>query len=148
MGLGKCLGCGACCIAIAMIHNKKEIREKWSGDSGNKEFVLANWTRISKEQALINNPNVKSIQEEYVKGKIKVYWYRCRHLKKDKTCAIHKLRLSICRGYPWYGKKPEKKLFLYGENCGYKIDQFMPGVEPKDLLQRLQGKGNLPAKRP
>ena len=145
--MGKCRQCGACCCAVAMLFSKKDIREHWNNDSGNKAFVLKHWKRISKEQAVKNNPHVASIMEEYRRGNQKVYWYACK-LQVDNRCSIHSERPSICEGYPWYGKKPTPKEFLYGANCGFKIDQAISEAGLADLKSQLQGKGKQKTKRP
>jgi len=106
-----------------MLFSKKAIEERWDKDSANRDFVLAHWFRISKAQALRNNPHLKSVMAEYEEGKERVYWYAC-DMQVGNRCLVHKERPSICEGYPWYGNEPGKEQFLYGENCGYKIDQL------------------------
>jgi Fe-S-cluster containining protein len=129
--MGVCNRCGMCCRAIALLFSKKDIKERWLKDSGNREFVLKHWKRISKEQAVKNNPNVASIQKEYVRGNQKTYWYECKLLSGN-DCSIHEDRPAICEGYPWYGTGPKRKEFLYGANCGFKLDQLL-GEEVNDV---------------
>jgi Fe-S-cluster containining protein len=116
-----------CCRAIVLKFSKKDIRKRWTTDSGNKAFILANWYRISQKQAVENNPNVQSIIDEFKEGEVKgYYWYSCKQLSKEGTCKVHESRPPICRGYPWYYGDPDPSDFLYGANCGFKIDQLTP----------------------
>jgi Fe-S-cluster containining protein len=114
-----------CCRGIALLFTKKDIKERWQ-DTVNRDFVLAHWHRISKAQALKNNPHLASIMDEYERDTRTIYWYTCDMLVENR-CLIHQERPNICRGYPWYGKNPAdcQAEFLYGENCGYKIDQLL-----------------------
>ena len=122
--MGKCRQCGACCRAIAMLYSKKDIQNNWSNViGGSKAFVLENWKRISKEQSVKNNPHLASLMKEYQWGNQKTYWYTCKLLQGNR-CSIHKERPPICKGYPWYDNEPDRKEFLYGENCGYQVDQL------------------------
>lgn len=120
--MGKCRQCGMCCKAIAMSYSKKEIAATWSEING--AFIIKNWKRISREQALEYNPNLASLMVEYAEEKNKTYWYTCKMLDKNNRCSIHSTRPPICSGYPWYEQEVDSKTYLYGEDCGYRIDQL------------------------
>ena len=119
--MGKCRQCGMCCRAISLSYSKKEIAATWSDTNG--KFIIKNWARISKEQALKNNPYVRLIQEENARSGQTIYWYSCKYLI-DNRCSVHKDRPPVCKGYPWYEGEPDNKEFLYGEDCGYRVDQL------------------------
>jgi Fe-S-cluster containining protein len=127
--MGKCIRCGMCCRAICLKYSKKEMKR--ADYSEERAFILKNWKSISRKKALEINPYLGSLIEEYIKGKVKLYWYTCKFLKDDNTCSDYENRLPICRGYPWYGLDPKGQEFLYGEHCGYKVD-LLTRVESKD----------------
>jgi Fe-S-cluster containining protein len=91
----------------------------------NRDLMYYHWKRISKRKVLKNNPNpaLAKLMNDYKEAGMKVYWYSCDYLKGN-ICTNHENRPPICRGYPWYGEEPNPKTFLYGKNCGYKVDQL------------------------
>jgi Fe-S-cluster containining protein len=116
---GHCIGCGMCCRAITLAYTKKDIRKVWPEDKGtSKWFVLKNWHRISRDQALKENPNVVNMEKQ-----IGWYWYTCSMFDRETNkCKVHDSKPRICKGYPWYGNEPNDTA-LYGANCGYRVDQ-------------------------
>jgi Fe-S-cluster containining protein len=112
--MGKCNQCGMCCRAIHLNYTKKAVAQTWEDASGNRKFILKNWKRISKEQAIKNNPNVGSMVPS------NGCWYTCRLLEGN-HCSIQESKPPICAGYPWYGGEPFQSE-LYGKDCGFKVD--------------------------
>ena len=127
--MGKCNQCGMCCRAICLRYSKKEMKRADYSDE--RAFIIKHWKSISREKALKLNPYLHALIEEYIKGGVRLYWYTCDYLGKDNLCTNYENRLPVCKGYPFYGHDPKGQEFLYGENCGYKVDLFT-GVAQKD----------------
>jgi len=133
--MGKCNQCGMCCRAIALRYTKKEIAATWSDING--KFMVKNWVRISKKQALKNNPHVAHLQKLYAEEGSTTYWYACK-LLKDGLCSVHENKPPICSGYPWYDQQPDKGEYLYSATCGFKED--IAEFDPKTAKFYIDGK--------
>lgn len=125
--MGKCNQCGMCCRAVCLQYTKTEIATTDLDE--NRNLILYHWKRISRKKALEINPYLLGLMNEYWEGSVKLYWYSCTYIQEDNTCSIHDKRPPICKGYPWYGHDPKGLEFLYGENCGYRIDLLDKGVK-------------------
>jgi len=84
--------------------------------------MIKNWKRISKKQALKNNPHVAHLEEAYAADDDSTtYWYACK-LLKDNKCSVQESKPPICSGYPWYDQEPDRGEYLYSATCGFRED--------------------------
>lgn len=114
---GKCLpDCGKCCISISIKFSPDHFSNVLEGnlyeklDKGQKsywydaEFILDNW--------IYHGPDDRNGHN-----------YTCaRYDEVTRQCTAGAERPDVCKGYPWYGRVPER----YGEHlenvCGYMED--------------------------
>lgn len=81
-----------------MLNLRRDQLKKWRGIDN--EFILKNWTQISKRRAKKINPFLfrgVHIAEAY---------YTCSKLGPD-GCTVYEDRPPVCRGYPHYNHPPE-----------------------------------------
>lgn len=122
--MGKCKQCGMCCKAIALEHPKDVFKITTNADH---KFIYKNFKQLTEEEAIELNPTITRIIEEFKEGGRPLYWYTCSYLQDDNRCKDYENRPTFCRGYPWYGKAPPELGFLYGPNCGFRVD-LLTGV--------------------
>lgn len=105
---GQCNQCGSCCTDIYLVHSGNVIADK-------KTF-----------QALqLLNPDYRWFKpiDEDEHGLL----FQCKHLKKDKSCAIYNKRPLFCRKYPSEeGMRMGGKL---AQGCGYRFQVKIPFEE-------------------
>ena len=58
----QCIRCGMCCKAIVISDTKKQLKKyKYNDDA---KFILKNWRRISKKEAIKRNSYLKKWEED------------------------------------------------------------------------------------
>jgi len=108
----KCNRCGECCRVIYLQETKKAIRAIKNETS--KEFILKHWHRISRKEACRRHPMIRG------KDWRNVYFYTCDAWdKKTRRCKVYELRPEVCRGFPFYGRKPNNSEWLEIMGCAY-----------------------------
>lgn len=112
MAKAKCKMCGCCCYPVICCTKKKEM-----GGRKGSPFTMEHWHRISKEEALKRNPNLKYLSW-------KSCYYECDMFDvESRKCLAHSdpNRPYACTEYPKYILKDGSKIHLelYPE-CGYK----------------------------
>jgi len=62
---------------------------------------------MSREEAHGKNPYM----ETWNHGELESFYYSCSALSPDGKCRLHNSnkKPSMCRDYPWYGRKPYPK---------------------------------------
>lgn len=113
-----CNKCGKCCEAIFLQHTKKEV--KGYKNNADAAFILKNWERISKKEALEINPHLAEWETK------RHFFYRCAKFDKNtRLCSVHEDRPRVCSRYPFYGrdKLPFSEPF-YSESCGYNREEL------------------------
>jgi len=100
-----CNKCGMCCKAIVYCKPKIDL----DPFDLNEFFILRNWKRLSRKEAIKINPRLKAID-------YKVYFYQCTK-QVNNLCQIHDGRPDICANYPSYVKLSRQ--MSYSKDCGY-----------------------------
>jgi len=118
--IGKCVKCGQCCNAIVLTYGIDNIKAKLKKEGPNKDlqFMVDNFEKITREEAIKRNPYLKKI-----KGQLQ--FFKCKKWDpKTKLCSDYKNRGATCINYPfgYYKDKMNLGMFFYSEECGHKID--------------------------
>ena len=118
----ECAQCGMCCECIILPENsgyvevmvKTEKEEGWYPQDWG--FAHRNFIEISKERALKINPYLSNWKQKAQ------YFYICKQFcHVTKKCMVHEIRPGVCRGFPWYGRKPKQEP-LYSKDCSFQKD--------------------------
>lgn len=115
-----CNACGACCRVIYVDQSPEEIRAiaqltRVLGIPSDMQFAAEHWRPLTREEAMVRNPfYTRQLPAD-------AHLYTCDQLGEDGRCQAYEIRPLVCRGYPWYGAKPEA-IPLADPECGYKAE--------------------------
>ncbi len=95
-----CARCGDCCDPVILPLTKKQVRER---NTPSGPFILANWRRISRAEALKRRPPPDGL--DYPTGQ---RFYECAAFDPaTRLCTAHDDRPPVCRRFPWYEQEPD-----------------------------------------
>jgi len=115
--LTTCNKCGDCCSVVALRYTKRMLLARVkSGELDPKEtkWIMKNLRRISRTSAariLGRQPN-----KSY-------FFYVCTIFDpEENVCSDYEDRPRMCKGFPWYGRTPDKDVIANYPNCSYRAD--------------------------
>lgn len=91
----ECNKCGQCCNPVTSIWSTKALKTLPPGNE-DVEFILANWTELTEEEALKRDPLISPKEGEH--------YFSCNRFDPTTNlCTAHDERPPVCRGFPFYG---------------------------------------------
>ena len=109
----KCNRCGDCCEVIWIMYPKCKFSREPNG-----EFCREHWHRISRLAARerIGGTNFDSWDWRGF------YFYLCDQFDTtSRLCLAHKTRPQVCRGFPWYTRKPKPETMWAFPRCVFHL---------------------------
>ena len=103
----QCSACGDCCDPVWYPMGPADIRQSAS-TTGAEDlvFAAAHWQATGERDA---------------DGR---HAYACdRFDPVSRLCTAHDERPPICRGYPWYGDPPGRRLVVLPVRCAFRAEQ-------------------------
>ncbi len=123
--------CSRCCDAIVL--QDPVAPDDNARPGSDQEFILANWTRITVQEAVAINPY---LPVGAFHGRLtgdEAGYYSCKHSTPE-GCAVYEDRPQVCRGYPGYGYGDEAVLIRRTPEYNPRCTQY-PGVIPFVLVE-------------
>lgn len=89
--------------------------------------------RVAEIVKWVSHPEAKGWTEEYDNNVVDALFttenwklnddeqtYHCLKFdKENRICSVHEDRPYVCRGFPWYGKKPWKEAIAKYPSCSF-----------------------------
>jgi Fe-S-cluster containining protein len=111
--MGECTkGCGDCCERFYIGGNRTQ---GIAAFRARMTAYLANVRTVGKSRK-----DIQFMHDNFVSGE--QGGFTCLKFdRQTRSCTAHNDRPSVCSGFPWYGKEPDKMVLGYGR-CTYITD--------------------------
>jgi Fe-S-cluster containining protein len=129
----ECNGCGACCDPFVMVYAPFDLlRLAHSIDPDELAFYKEHLSPIRRSDGRRMAWWNSGWSEFIIDGQVQLiatHYYRCDNYDVEtKRCTDYENRPGVCRGFPWYGDKPDANKVL-PPTCSFRADIGQP-VEP------------------
>jgi len=118
--LGKktqCKKCGQCCCDVQVRVSPMRLKEAYDAWMNRKPFKAMRDIHLLYPM-LTFKYETRPISDDGKRRRL--YHYHCKFYDPVRKCTIYDIRPWMCKGFPYYGKKPkDTKLRSQYKGCGY-----------------------------
>jgi Fe-S-cluster containining protein len=132
----ECNGCGACCEPFVTVYGPFDlVRLAHTMEPEELAFHREHLTPMRRKDGRRMAAWNSGFSEFVIEGKaqlVATHYYKCdRYDPVAKLCTDYDNRPDVCRGFPWYGQRPDRRKSLpptcsFNEDIGRPVEVAAP----------------------